>query len=231
MLIGYAQFTSAQVIIVGRVMDSLTQKALSPVRIENVTTHQGVSSKEDGSFSITCAEGEYLLFTHVGYKNVILKVKANMDLVQQRILMTFKPVDLKEITIKKGLTEYQKDSLSRASLYKDAFDYKQTVSVMSPVTSVYQAVSKKHRAMRKFQDQIVDMEAQKFIDTRYTLELVRSLTKLDEEQAWAFMKACPMEYDYARGASDLEIKMWIKFKYQEYLKTKKDKGSSLSEEK
>jgi hypothetical protein len=143
-----------------------------------------------------------------------------MNGIEQSIFMVFKAVALKEVTIKQGPSSYQNDSASRASLYKDAFGYKQTTSVMSPVTSLYQVFSKKHKSMRHFQDQIVDMEKQKFIDTRYTTELVCSLTKIPENKAIEFMKAYPMEYDYARGASELEIKMWIKFYYQEYLKKK-----------
>ena len=92
---------------------------------------------------------------------------------------------------------------------------------MSPVTSIYQKFSKKHKNTRKFKNQIVNNEFQKFIDTRYTKELVIQLTKLSDEEAQTFINAYPMEYQYARTASELEIKMWIKYNFLEYSKRKK----------
>jgi hypothetical protein len=75
--------------------------------------------------------------------------------------------------------------------------------------------------MRHFQDQIVDIEKQKFIDTRYSEALTAQMTGLQEESLIKFMQAYPMEIDFARAASDLEIKMWIKYNFQEYSKKKK----------
>jgi len=46
-----------------------------------------------------------------------------------------------------------------------------------------------------------------------------------------FMNQYPMDYDYARAASDLEIKMWIKYNYQDYLKKGKPSLLSTSDKK
>jgi hypothetical protein len=135
--------------------------------------------------------------------------------------MSLKPVQLKDVTIYRGPTEYQKDSANRASIYKSAFEYEQQKSVMTPVTSIYQKFSKKYKNLRKFQDQIQDMERQKFIDTRYNTDLVKVLTKLPDDSVSIFMNQYPIEYDFVRAASDLEIKMWIKYNYQEFISKKK----------
>lgn len=218
-LIGFS--AQAQIILKGVVVDSAWSKPLSPVRIENLSTHQGVFSNEKGEFSIEGKEGDYILFTYVGFRNKSVSLTTDMQAKDQRIILSTKPVNLKTVTIRQGPTEYQKDSAKRASLYQDAFEYKQTKSLASPVSSVYQALSKKHKSMRRFQDQIIDLEKQKFIETKYNQALVSSLTKLSEEEAYEFMRTYPMEFEYARTASDLEIKMWIKFYFQEYQKKNK----------
>lgn len=215
-LLPFSVFT--QIRITGVVVDSMSGKILTPVSIENANQHNGVVTDAEGKFEINAKDGESIVFSHVGYKNYILRVRPELSLQTLRIKLSLKPVQLKEVKINKGPTEYQKDSASRASLYEDAFTYKQSKSVMSPVTSLYQVFSKKHKAMRHFQDQIEAMELEKFVDSRYTPELVMSLLKINQEEAAAFMKAYPMEYDYARGASDLEIKMWIKYNYKLYKK-------------
>jgi hypothetical protein len=211
----------SQIVIKGTVVDSSSGKALNPVSIENLRSHARVVTNETGSFQINATVDDYLLFTFIGYKNIVLQVKKDMENSPQTIRMSFKALNLKEVRISKQATEYQIDSAHRATIYEDVFDYKQSKSAMSPITSVYQIFSKKHKDIRHFQEQIVDMEKQKFIDTRYTIPLVCTLTKLPESDAELFMKEYPMDYDYARGASELEIKMWIKYNYAEYLKKKK----------
>ena len=198
--------------------DSLTQVPLNPVSIENLQTHQGVTSNTDGTFSIEASIGDYIIFTQIGYNRKVVKLKASDNFSNIKVGMTLKTTSLKEVTIKRGPTEYQKDSLNRAEIYKDAFDYQQQKSAFSPITSIYQKFSKKYKNLRKFQDQIIDMEQQKFIDTRYTPELVNALTKLVDEELASFINQYPMEFDYARTASELEIKMWIKYNFQDYIK-------------
>jgi hypothetical protein len=209
---------NAQIIVKGIVVDLETKKTINVVRIENVATHQGNATNAQGEFEIEGKEGDYMVFSCIGYKNKIVRITPEMNNLLQKIYLEFKEVNLKGVTIKKGLTAYQKDSANRASLYKGAFEYEQTKSVMSPITSVYQAFSKKHKQIRHFQGQIKNMEQQKFIDTRYTTELVKGLTKINDEKLNEFIQAYPMEYDFARAASDLEIKMWIKYNYQDFLK-------------
>lgn len=207
----------AQFMLRGRVVDSASQKGLAPVSIENMSTHQGTFSTANGDFMLEVKPGDYVYFTYVGYKNRSVRVLAEDEGRLKIVSLSLKPVQLKDVTIYRGPTEYQKDSASRASIYKDAFEYERQKSVMSPVTSLYQKFSKKHRSMERFHEQILDMEQQKFIDTRYSPELVQALTRLSEEAVIPFMQQYPMEYEYARAASDLEIKMWIKYNFQEYL--------------
>lgn len=207
----------AQFMLRGRVVDSASQKGLVPVSIENMSSHQGTFSTTNGDFMLEVKPGDYVYFTYVGYKNRSIRVSAEDEGRLKMVSLSLKPIQLKDVTIYRGPTEYQKDSAGRATLYQDAFEYERQKSVMSPVTSLYQKFSKKHRSMERFHEQILDMEKQKFIDTRYSPELVQALTRLPEEGVIPFMQQYPMEYEYARAASDLEIKMWIKYNFQEYL--------------
>ena len=54
--------------------------------------------------------------------------------------------------------------------------------------------------------------------TRYTPELVSEMTQLEGNAVYQFMAAYPMEKDYAYVASDLEIKMWIRNNYKQWMK-------------
>jgi hypothetical protein len=216
-----ASQVDAQIVLQGTIIDSAKRNTINSVRVENLSTHQGDYSNADGFFSIEGKEGDYIIFSYLGFNNKVIRLNSSLNNNNQIVKMTIKTVGLKGVTIKQGPTQYQTDSAKRADIYKDAFDYTQTKSAMSPITSLYQVFSKKHKTMRHFQDQIVDIEKQKFIDTRYGEELTAQMTGLKEEALIKFMQAYPMEVDFARAASDLEIKMWIKYNFQEYSKKKK----------
>jgi hypothetical protein len=218
-----AETLKAQFILKARVVDSVYKRGLESVSIENMTTHLGATSSKGGYFELEVHEGDNIYLTYVGYKSKSIRIRAEDALKLKEITMALKPVQLKDVTIYRGPTEYQKDSMRRASIYKEAFEYEQQKSVMAPVSSLYQKFSKKYKDLRKFQSQIIDMEQQKFIDTRYTPELVQSLTKLPMDSVADFMNQYPMEIDYARAASEVEIKMWIKYNFQDYLLKKEKK--------
>lgn len=211
----------AQIVLKGTIIDSAKTNTINSVRVENLSTHQGDYSNADGFFSIEGKEGDYIIFSYLGFNNKVIRLNSSLNNSNQIVKMSIKTVGLKGVTIKQGPTQYQTDSAKRADIYKDAFDYTQTKSAMSPITSLYQVFSKKHKNMRHFQDQIVDIEKQKFIDTRYSEALTAQMTGLQEDALIKFMQAYPMEVDFARAASDLEIKMWIKYNFQEYSKKKK----------
>jgi hypothetical protein len=57
---------------------------------------------------------------------------------------------------------------------------------------------------------------QKYVDTRYTASLVNKLTGLSGDTLATFMNTYPMEYEYARHATDLELKAWVRDNYKDY---------------
>ena len=89
---------------------------------------------------------------------------------------------------------------------------------MSPVTFIAEKLSKRSRRIFRFQKSFNYWEDQKFIESRYTPELVQQLTKLQGDTLAWFINANPIASDYARVASELELKMWIRDNYKAWLK-------------
>lgn len=208
----------AQFYVQGIVVDSASGEGMSKVSIENRNLSKGEFSDAEGRFRIWVREGDYLIFSNVGYKDAGLQVKAVHRTDAVRIVMKPRSVQLQDVTIKKGYTPYQLDSIKRASLYEDAFTYKQQKSVFSPISAVHQKFSKKHKTMRRFQEQIRGMEADKFVDSRYNSTIVNSLMGWGDDSSAFFIRSNPMEYDFARTATELEIKLWIKYRGEQFRK-------------
>lgn len=208
----------AQKIISGIVVDSVNEKPMASVSVENITTKSGTKTNYRGTFSIQVANDHYLKVSYVGYKPRIIRIKNVEDTDFLRVVLAVGKVELQKVKIVLPLTAYQKDSIERAEIYRDILKYKQEKSGFSPVTTVFQKFSKKHKNLRRFKEQVLDMEQQKFIDTRYTKELAGRITNLTGDKLAYFMNNYPMEFDFARTASDLEIYGWVARNWEDYQK-------------
>jgi CarboxypepD_reg-like domain len=208
--------TSAQV-LKGVITDSKTGKPLSPVTITNLNTQQSTYNGEDGRYTIEAKSGDRIAFSYVGYKNEEHTSPAAIDAASLDIKLEPTSYQLQQVNIyNKQLTQYQKDSIERMETYKLPLNY-QHAGIMSPASLVAEQFSRKAKQTFKFQKEYPKLEMEHFIDTRYTSDLVISLTKLTGDSVGNFMNTYPMDYDFSRTASDLEIKMWIKFNYKQYM--------------
>lgn len=218
---GYAQTLK------GIVADAVTGKTLSPVVVLNVRTGISVYTDDDGQFSLHAQSGDKIALTFIGYKTMQWTMPPGIGVIQQRIEMEPLSYQLDEFVIRtRNYTAYQLDSLERSSTYQRALAREKGGSVMSPVSFVAEKLSGRSKRIFRFQKEFNYWEDQRFIDSRYTPELVQMLTGLEGDTLAAFMNAHPMPYDYARAATDLEIKMWIRTNYRVYLK-KQESGEAL----
>ncbi len=217
-LLFFALTGNAQFYVSGRIVDSASEKGMGKVSIENRNLRKGEFSQADGRFQIWVREGDYLIFSNVGYKDFAMQVQAVHRNSSIEVTMKPRSVQLKDVTITKGYTPYQLDSIKRASLYKSAFQYKREKSVSSPISAVHQKFSKKHKDQQRFQRQVLSMEQEKFVDSRYNATLVNQLMGWGSDSSLLFMRVSAMEYEYARAASDLEIKLWIKYRAEQFRK-------------
>jgi hypothetical protein len=208
----------AQLVVTGFVRnsqsnDSLSNKPLAFVAIENLRTNGIQRTNKEGKFNINARVGDSIVFSRLGYFTytyVVIDDKVeNLDIQ----LLSKKNV-IEEVIVTR--TKYEKDSLARASIVKKGLDYEQVNTISSPVTSVYQQFSRKYKDLRKFQSQYKDNEQQRYIDTKYTYDIVNELTKLHGDVAAFFMNAYPMEYKFARTSSEVEIKAWILNNFKEW---------------
>lgn len=124
---------------------------------------------------------------------------------------------LQEIILTPDYTPYQRDSIERRQTYKTALGVTHAQAFNSPFSYVAEKFSRKSKRVFRFQKNFYNWEQQKFINTRYTPELVSEMTGASRDTVGYFMGANPMPYDYARTATELELKMWIRYHYKQWL--------------
>ncbi len=203
----------------GVVYGQLSEEKIKLYRVVVIdySNSQSTTTDEQGSYALKTSPGDSIVFSTNGYFVYTYIVPAFSGKLEKNISLNQKKNIIKGVKVI-GLTKYQQDSLERADLVTDVLDYEQVVDINSPITSLYQQFSKKYKGLRKFQKQYITMEQQNFVDSKYTYELVNKVTKLSGDSAALFMNAYPMEYNFARTSSALEIKLWIKYNYNQYIK-------------
>lgn len=209
--------TQAQV-LKGTVKDGISGEALSAVAVTNERTNQKAYTNNYGEFTLNAHKGDIVSFNLVGYKPQQYTVPASLGTAEMYVSLFQLSYELEEFTLRRKYSPYQMDSMERRSTYQRALARQKGGSVMSPVSFVAEKLSKRSKRTFRFQKDFYGWEEEKFITSRYTPELVASQTGLTGDTIAFFMNAYPMPYDFARTASDLELKIWIREQYREWLK-------------
>lgn len=207
--------TTAQV-LKGRVVSGETGSPIAAVAVYNVTTKQTSYTDSHGLFTISAKKGNEISFSFVGYKSQQKTVPSALGVAEMYIELFRLSYELDEFTLRPLYTPYQMDSMERKATYARALAREKGGSVMSPVTFIAERLSKKSKQVFNFQKSFNYWEEVKFVESRYSPELVQSLTGLHGDTLANFMNSNPMPLDYARAASDLEIKIWIREHYKSW---------------
>lgn len=202
----------------GMVTDATTYKPLFPVTVVNMNTQQAAYTDANGFYVIAARPGDKIAFSYVGYKSVEKLKPVSVLIATQNITMQRREYELDEVFLRPDkLTQYQKDSIERRVIYRAVMERPVPSPVMNPVSAIAEHFSAKVQRLKRFQGEFTWWERQKFVDNRYTADVVRSVTELkDDSTINAFIAAFPMPYDYARVATNLEMKMWIRDNYKEW---------------
>ena len=198
----------------GTISDSTTGAPLQDVSVLNIGTRQSAESNAEGHFTIAALPGDSVSFFSMGYVPAGIRVKGSVA----DIRMAGRRVDLKEFVLHSPLSPYQMDSMARRELYRQELGTEPVkphytgLGVDNLFSAIAQHFSRKYKQNKKFKKTFEQDERQHFIDSRYT----PGLTPLTGDDLAVFMNTFPMDYSFARSATDLELKMWIRNNYKRY---------------
>ena len=203
----------------GVVTDAATGLPLFAVTVVNVKTQQGTTTDENGFYTLPANTGESIAFTYIGYKTEVRTKPVSVIISTMNVKLQPSTTQLKEFVFHGDKrSKYQIDSAERKVIYHTVLSRKPPSPFNSPVSAIAELFSKKARMAYQFQKDFAVDEENRFIDTRYTPALVTKMTGLTGDSMAHFMYAYPMPIMYAREASDLELKMWIRDSYKEWIK-------------
>lgn len=208
----------------GLVIDSETTKPLYRATVVNLTMGQTTITDEYGNFVLPAKEGDILSISFTGYHTVQRTAIPGSMLRIELLPLT---VQMHEYVVH-DLTPFQKDSVEMTTLYskelnkkpvKIGFSSANGGGISGLIGAPVQRLSRSYKQNKRFKKNFKNDLEQKFIDTRYTPALVTSLTGFTGDSLAIFMNTYKMDYGFARHATDLELKMWIRENYKDYNNT------------
>lgn len=201
----------------GCIVDAETKQPLQGVIVTNLVSKRQVSTNAQGQFDLEANAGEQVSFVCPGYRAQTHQIIPIIEGIRLNFSMRLMSNELKEfVVVKKYKTQYQADSAERRSEQSRVLA-RQKSNIGSPVSFLAERLSRKQRSIFKFQKDFMRMEADQFVDTRYSAAAVASLTHLGGDTLAYFMQQYPMAYDYARNATALELKMWIRYNFKDFM--------------
>lgn len=214
-----------QVRVSGMIAESDNRTGMPGVTIINKVSRMGTVSNESGRFAIDAMPGDTLEFSILGYYKKNINVPTTSMFIN--VYLTRQVIGLSEVHVI-GKGDHTRDSLATREEYGKYFNYHKPGAVdvlktlpSNPITALtYLVPSKTRKRKEHFQEQLVYWEKEKYIDNRYSPELVERMTKLSGDELDSFMLRYRPGYQFLQDATDYDLMLFIKDSYKHYQQDK-----------
>ncbi|MFN4808729.1 MAG: hypothetical protein ACK5F9_00335 [Bacteroidota bacterium] len=200
--------SNSQIWLTGRVYDSTRMVSVPSVK---VSTKKGEVTYTDsiGRYGMNVDKNDSIAFTFRGKSTIYFPVKeinypAGFDIALQ-VTVQDKYKTLKEIVVIKKT--YKEDSIANREQYRKVFEFERGGLQLSEtgtlggtpgldLTSLINSFRfKRNKSLRSLQNRLIEEEQQKFVDSRFTKQLVRQITGLAGANLEKFMIAYRPSYE------------------------------------
>ena len=206
--------------IKGIIFKKSTPNRISQAVVTDLKTQTLMMSDELGGFSIKASIGDTLAITRTGYTPQRIAVVNNSDLI-----VYLQPViELNQVTIKsqskqQELNEVMKEYRSQG-IYNNGKSLPVWQFINSPITAFYNLFGKAPAQARRFAEYAKNEQQSSLVDKRYTKELVKSVTKMPDEEVDKFMVAFRPSFEDMKEWNDYQLIQYINKSYNYYQKNK-----------
>lgn len=206
----------------GRVIDGQTREPVPYVHIYTQSLSHGTTTDEQGYFNIMINPKDTLVFSAVGFDKYLFSLKQEeiRSYYEVVIEMDFKSYQLEpvKVTAYKDIESFKQDvlkldiptekkniELQLPGVMDYTFTGDEKMVIRGPITALYNKFSKEARERRKLEAFKKQTGVQKIIDSKYNIEVVKNVTKLNEEGARRFMEWCRFEEEFLIKATEYEL--------------------------
>jgi hypothetical protein len=231
---------SQQVKVSGRVLDMSGKTPLEAVSVLS-TSGYGTLTDSLGRYSIRVNQDDSIWFSYLGKPTSKYPVTAIPNIYGFEISLHVNVTELKEVRVMPR--SYRRDSIQNREDYAKAFNFsKPRLSTSALPTGSYGAGVgldldaligmfqwRKNRRMLAFQERLLREEEEKFIDHRFSRQLVIRITSLRGKDLDTFMRRYRPNLEFTQFATDYEFQSYVKTASLRYLRLKRFLGEMKEE--
>ncbi|MFN4083774.1 MAG: hypothetical protein ACK4K9_09100 [Bacteroidia bacterium] len=195
--------------------------------IENISNGKRYISNRFGAFGITVDINDTLVFSVIGYQNVIMPVKPFVErnfTDPIKVKMKAATYKLKEVEVNYNKRKRDSIATKAAEMIKRSpmlNDYNHIYSFYSGsttghLTSILGQSSKKVQEYERLLRLIALYQEQQKVDERYNVKLIMRATGLNEIAAEELKRFCNLPNYFVLNSNDYDIVMAIKNCYTEF---------------
>lgn len=223
LFIGMALTASAQsdslTISVSGFVTSQDGLPLSNVMVVNKTSQHGIFAGADNKFTVYINRLDTLLIAATGYaiKKICFKDSAAMQYFNVTILLSKISYTIKPVTIisQRELQDIEKD-IEKLGYDKNDYMLSGIDAFQSPITFLYQALSKRERTKREIAEKINDDKKRSLLKELFRKYVDGNIISLNEEEFDNFISFCNVSDEYLKNASQYDFIEYIKKRYEVY---------------
>jgi hypothetical protein len=213
-------FAQQTIKINGIIFKKGSSQRISQATVTDLNNKNVMMSDDLGMFSIITAVGDTLLINKKEYAPFKVTVDSKADLlIGLQPLLALKEVTITGQTQKQQLNDVMKQYNSKG-IYNNGKSLPFFQFLNSPLTGFYNLFGKTPREERRFaayaQTELQNTE----IDKRYTKELVKSITKLPDDEVTKFMQVYTPSYQDIKEWNDYQLIQYIKKNFAYYQRNK-----------
>jgi hypothetical protein len=192
---------------------------LPKLMIINKRTNNGSFADAEGKFSINAYQSDTILFSVIGYqtkkiclKDSIIKKQYHIEIEMQKLQYT-----LKEISVfgTRSLSDIDKD-IAKLDSTRRKRSYQDINAIESPITYLYERFSKFGKSKQKVAEWENEDLKKDILKDLFRLYVKNDIIDLSEEEFEAFIIYCNLSEEFIKTASQFELVMAIKGKYEAF---------------
>lgn len=221
LIIGGASFQltgQTNIRLLAQVFDGESKLPIPNVMVVNKRTNIGVFSTNEGVVDLNIRKSDTLLLSSLGYFVKSLTFKDSAEKNNYTVIITLNKLSytLREVTVYpvRSLNQIEKD-LNNIGL-KSTYSVQGIEALQSPITYLYERFSRFGRSKQKVAAWENEDLKRDLLKELFRLYIRYDIIDLSDAEFDAFIKYLNFSDDFIKNASQLELVLAIKGKYESY---------------
>jgi tyrosyl-tRNA synthetase len=206
-----------QVLVSGKITDTMRMQNFYNLMVVNKTTGRGVFGQPNGHFSVYANTGDLIALSTKGYPVYQFIVKPDEN-CQTKVLAYVErlPQEVPDVVVR-PLKTLEQIKEERENLALRETRVVTGVNVLqSPITALYQAFSKKEQNKRWIAEQEFKDDQRRIVQELLRLYVAFDIIDLSEEEFDAFITFLNIDEQFIKTATEMELILFIKDKYDHF---------------